>query len=146
LSIKSILIKIKPPQFWIDFARGYGISEVMFIKGDGPHKSMIIGDVVVISLNCTGVGGYRKILDVSSYEEVIVVKFLHEIAHYVKKHYSRKMKQGKIIALEDVCARTLEEILSDPCEREAWDFVLEFKEKKPELFQALVESFRAHLG
>ncbi|MCD6079925.1 MAG: hypothetical protein J7J54_00560 [Candidatus Omnitrophica bacterium] len=145
MAIENELIKIKAPQFWEEFARGYGISEVILIKGDGSYKSMIIGDIVVINLHYREVGGYRKILDVECYEEVITAKFLHELAHYIKKHYVQKMKQGKIITLEDVCERTLEEILADPCEREAWDFVLEFKHEKPELFQALVESLKACL-
>ncbi|HDL10153.1 MAG TPA: hypothetical protein ENG39_02715 [Candidatus Omnitrophica bacterium] len=146
MSDKVFLLKIKAPQFWLEFAHRYGISEVVLIKGEGPCKSMIMGDTIIIDIEYRGIRGYRKILDVTSYEEVITAKFLHELAHYVKKHYSYKKKQSKIICLEDVCERSVEEILSDRCEREAWEFVAKFKHENPELFQALVEAVREYLN
>lgn len=142
MDFKLELKKREAPLFWKEFAKRYGVEGIWFMDDQSMDRSMIIGHIIMINLRCEDISGYKKILEIDDYEEVLTCKLLHEIAHVIKGHYIAKLKYSRI-CLEDVCRRKLEEIMSDPFEKEAWEFVCKFKNENYELFRALVEELRA---
>lgn len=134
------------PQQWKKFANEQGIREIYFINNGQLKNSFHFDKKIYLNIRKYNWKHYQKMIDINSYEEAMTCKFLHEIAHIVFRHKdiglktSRKITENDFeIAIEKV---PLRKILEESYEKEAWNYVIEFRKRWPEEYTKLVGAFR----
>lgn len=139
----------RPPKEWEDFAREKGIEKLYLINNRELNNSFHFYDTIYLNIREDKWRYYSTIIDIDSYEEAMTCKFLHEIAHLIFKHkyigFKSALRETEYdfeVAVEKVASAR---ILQDRSEREAWEYVFEFRGRYSADYRRLVEAFRTWL-
>jgi hypothetical protein len=140
------LNKYPAPEEWTKYALSYGIGPVWLVDDPSLSRSIRWRKEVFVNIRGDFWRNYA-IFNAQTYEESIVLKFLHEIGHIVKEHKGDpklKIEPGGICeSFEKKVRQTpIGDILEDPAEKEAWDFALDIRKNQPEIFQDLLAVYQ----
>jgi hypothetical protein len=141
------LNKYPAPEDWIKFASNYRIGPVWLVDDPSLNRSIRVGKEIFVNIRGEFWRNYKELFNAETYEESVVLKFLHEIGYIVRAHSGDpKLKITSTGISEDfekkVSQTPLNKILNDPYEKEAWDFALEIRRNQPELFQKLLNAYK----
>jgi len=142
------LNRYSAPQAWVEFAKRIDsrIGPIWLVDDPSLLRSLRDGGETFVSIRSEYWENYR-VLGARSYEEAVVCTFLHEIGHIVASHtgtpglkidskgiseeYERRVRQ-----------MSLEDVLKDPREKPALNYVGSIKANQPQEFDRLLESFK----
>jgi hypothetical protein len=141
------LNKYPAPEDWIKFASKYGIGPVWLVDDPSLKRSIRVGKEIFVNIRGEFWRNYKALFNAETYEESVVLKFLHEIGHIVRAHPGNPELKITSTGISEefekkVSQTPLNEILNDPYEKEAWDFALEIRRNQPELFQKLLSAYK----
>ncbi|RLI79122.1 hypothetical protein DRP07_10380 [Archaeoglobales archaeon] len=141
------LNKYEAPTFWKSFARKLGIGPVWLVEDPKLPRSIRIGREIFINIRGDYWRNYQLLFNAQSYEESVVLKFLHEVGHIVSGHSGDPQLRIDERGISEDFERKIREnplktVFDNPYEREAWNFALNIRENSPELFQKLLETYK----
>jgi hypothetical protein len=142
------LNKFQAPQAWVEFAREIDprIGPIWLVDDPSLSRSLRDGGEIFVNTRSEYWEKYRSV-GAASYEEAVVFRFLHEIGHIVAGHTGTTDLQVDSKGISEEFERkirktSLVDILKDPYEKQAWDYVRSIKDNQPEKFGCLLESFK----
>lgn len=142
------LKKFDPPKEWISLSDSLGVLAFLVHDPKLPRSiRRITPSQVYISIG----GAYWKNyqwppLHARSYEESILLKFLHELGHVYGSHQGTP---GLTVDLKGISpefekkakSSSPKEILEDPDEKSAWDYALSFRSNHPKEYESLLNAY-----
>jgi hypothetical protein len=142
------LKKFQAPQAWVEFAREIDsrIGPIWLVDDPSLSRSLRDGGEILVHTGSEYWENYRSV-GAASYEEAVVFRFLHEIGHIVAGHTGTTDLQVDSKGISDEFERktrqtSLVDILKDPYEKQAWNYVRNIKDNQSERFGLLLESFK----
>lgn len=140
------LNKYQAPSEWTEFASKYGAGPVWLVDDPSLSRSIRKNKEIFINIRGNFWKNYKE-FGAESYEETIVLKFLHEIGHIAKNHPGDphlKITPDGISEESEKRIRgmSLNEVTKDRAEKEAWDFACEIKSNHRDLFNYLLNAYK----
>jgi len=145
------LNKSLAPKEWVEFAKKTNshMGPIWLVDDPSLPRSLRVDVQIFVNIGSAYWENYR-LLGASSYEEAVVFRFLHEIGHIASGHtgdpeleigskgisgeFQRRVRQTRI-----------EDLLKDPHERQAWEYVRGIKRDRRQEFDCLLEAFKIWL-
>jgi hypothetical protein len=141
------LNKYPAPNSWAKYALSLGIGPVWLVDDLSLSRSIRRHKEIFINIRGNFWKNYKKLFGVETYEESIVLKFLHEVGHIIKGHKGNPELKISSTGIQEefekkVQQTPLENILNDPWEMEAWDYALDIRKNQPEIFFILLANYK----
>ncbi|MFC6674005.1 hypothetical protein [Marinobacterium aestuariivivens] len=133
-TIKNSKMEIAPPLFQ-EFSSEHGGEAVYFIDDQAVERSYRHGLTIYVNVRAEYWRNYIQ-FGVESWEEAIVMKFLHEAGHIYCGHSGTLDEKGDGTSL----SRGASKEYQDKCEREAWQAAIAWKQSRS--FEDLVCAFK----
>ena len=141
------LNKYSAPDLWVKYASSYEIGPVWLVDDLSFPRSIRRHKEIFINIRGEYWKNYKQLFNAESYEESIVLKFLHEIGHIVRGHGGdpdlKICANGISKEFEEKVKQTpLDKLLDDTSEREAWEFALHIRTNQRDLFDNLLNTYK----
>ncbi len=145
----SLSKKLAPVE-WIKFAHSKGLNNVWLVKDSRLTRSIrrIKEKEIFVNIDETYWRNYAgPPIYAKSPEESIVMKFLHEVGHFVSAHSGTEgLVVDKLGISRDFETKVTQQSffskMSDSRESEAWQYAISIRDNQKELFKNLLDSYK----
>lgn len=149
MKVERYSIKVyKPPKEWIQFAKEKNIKKIYFVDDKKIKRSLRFDGAIYFNIGKHNWKNYC-IAGARTFPEAMTTKFLHQIAHIILGHRYISLRFSLDDAEKDVLKSirngNLSNLINDEFEREAWEFVLNFKISQMQEYQKLCQALQEWL-
>jgi hypothetical protein len=139
----------EPPNEWQEFAFNRGIKKLLLVDDERIKRSFRFDGTIYLNIRRDYWENYCLLMKINSYEEAMTCKLLHQLAHLVLGHRYVSLRFSLDEIGEDFEMKVerlgLRRILEDASEKEAWEYVFQFRQANPHEYITLVEAFKKWL-